>query len=59
MQKMGSATFFIGGGRSSPDAPPNVNRGRPYGFEPWITATIDRFKLESTIRNSGRPRKGI
>ncbi len=36
----------------------SVNRGRPYGSVSWTNTMIDRFKLESAIRNPGRPRKG-
>jgi len=35
-----------------------VNKGKPYGKERWTNKMIDRFKLMSTLRNPGRPRKG-
>jgi putative transposase len=33
-----------------------VNRGRPYGDEPWINRTASRLGLLSTLRAPGRPR---
>jgi len=36
----------------------SVNKGKPYGKEGWINRMIDRFKLTSTLRNPGRPKKG-
>jgi len=35
----------------------SINRGKPYGREQWTNRMIDRFSLESTIRNPWRPRK--
>ena len=32
-------------------------RGRPYGSERWVTRTVKRLGLESTMRPRGRPRK--
>ncbi len=36
----------------------SVNKGKPYGKDSWIGKVIDVYKLESTIRNPGRPKKG-
>ena len=36
----------------------SANKGKPYGKESWINKMIDRFKLGSTLRNPGRPKKG-
>ena len=35
-----------------------VTRGSPYGSVSWTEKTIKRFKLETTVRPRGRPRKG-
>lgn len=35
-----------------------VNRGKPFGSGEWTSKMIDAFKLESTIRERGRPKKG-
>lgn len=35
-----------------------VNKGKPYGSEQWTNKMIDAFKLESTLRGRGRPKKG-
>lgn len=35
----------------------SVNRGQPFGSEPWVTRTVERFGLTSTLRPRGRPRK--
>jgi len=35
----------------------SVVRSQPFGELEWVTATIERFGLVSTIRNEGRPRK--
>jgi len=35
----------------------SVVRSQPFGELKWVTATIERFGLVSTIRNEGRPRK--
>lgn len=34
-----------------------VARGRPFGEDAWVTRTIKRLGLESTMRPRGRPRK--
>ena len=36
----------------------SVNRGKPYGSDNWIDRLIDKFDLKSTLRSSGRPKKG-
>lgn len=35
-----------------------VNKGKPYGSLAWTRKMIDAFKLESTLRGRGRPKKG-
>lgn len=35
-----------------------VNKGKPCGSEEWANKMIDTFKLESTLRGRGRPKKG-
>ena len=35
----------------------SVERGRPFGTEPWTRQTARRLGLESTLRSRGRPRK--
>ncbi len=35
----------------------SVVRERPYGSDRWVQLAVKRWKLESTIRNPGRPRK--
>ena len=35
----------------------SVNKGRPFGRENWVSMTVDKFKLGSTMREPGRPRK--
>lgn len=35
----------------------SVNKSLPYGRESWVNAMIDRYKLQSTTRGQGRPRK--
>lgn len=35
----------------------SVNRGQPFGSEPWVARTVERFGLTSTLRPRGRPRK--
>ena len=35
----------------------SVERGRPFGTEPWTRETARRLGLESTLRSRGRPRK--
>lgn len=36
----------------------SVNKGVPYGKMVWVEKVIDKYKLGSTLRNPGRPRKG-
>jgi len=36
----------------------SVNRGKPFGSERWIEKIAKKFKLELTLNNRGRPRKG-
>jgi putative transposase len=36
----------------------SVNKGKPYGKISWVEKTIEVFKLNSTLRNPGRPKKG-
>lgn len=36
----------------------SVNKGKPHGSENWTNKMIDKFKLNSTLRNPGRPKKG-
>ena len=33
-----------------------VQRGRPFGKEPWVQRTTRRLNLESTLRPRGRPK---
>lgn len=35
-----------------------VNKGKPCGSDEWTSKMIDAFKLESTLRGRGRPKKG-
>ncbi len=35
----------------------SVQRGQPYGKEPWIATTAGRLGLESTLRPRGRPKR--
>ena len=35
----------------------SVNRGTPWGSEPWVTRVAKRLDLQSTLRPRGRPRK--
>ena len=35
-----------------------VIRGNPYGSDTWTEKIIKKFKLETTVRPRGRPRKG-
>jgi putative transposase len=35
----------------------SVQRGQPYGSEPWCERIVKRLGLESTLRPRGRPRK--
>lgn len=35
-----------------------INKGKPHGSEEWTNKMIDAFKLESTLRGRGRPKKG-
>ena len=36
----------------------SVNRGTPFGSTQWVDEMVRMFKLESTVRNPGRPKKG-
>lgn len=36
----------------------SVNKGKPYGEDNWVDKITDLYKLKSTLRNPGRPRKG-
>jgi len=36
----------------------SVKRGRPYGEEDWMKSLVDKFGLETTIRDPWRPKKG-
>jgi putative transposase len=36
-----------------------VQRGSPFGQEPWLKATAKRLGLESTLRPRGRPKKQL
>jgi len=36
----------------------SIKKGSPYGNKNWITRTAQKFNLQSTLRNSGRPKKG-
>jgi putative transposase len=35
----------------------SVERGRPYGDDPWTERTVSELKLEHTVRPEGRPPK--
>ena len=35
----------------------SVNRGTPFGSAMWIDEMVERFKLMSTVRKPGRPKK--
>jgi hypothetical protein len=35
----------------------SLQRGRPYGTEPWTIKTVKRLGLESTLRDPWRPKK--
>lgn len=37
----------------------SVNRGSPFGDQPWTEQIVTRLSLESTLRPLGRPRKHI
>ena len=36
----------------------SVTRGKPFGSEVWTGHTIKKFKLETTVKPRGRPKKG-
>ncbi len=36
----------------------SILRGSPYGEDSWVSKIIKRFKLESTVKLKGRPKKG-
>ncbi|MDO8492699.1 MAG: transposase [bacterium] len=35
-----------------------VQRSNPYGSDTWMSRVIKKFKLETTVRSRGRPKKG-
>lgn len=35
----------------------SLERGRPYGDEPWVERIVNRFDLQHTLRREGRPLK--
>ena len=37
----------------------SVKRGRPYGDSEWIANTANRLRINSTLRQRGRPKKRI
>ena len=37
----------------------SVNRGSPFGSEPWVAQTAEEMGLKSTLRPRGRPRKAV
>ena len=37
----------------------SVNRGTPFGSEPWVATTAKEMGLKSTLRPRGRPRKMV
>jgi len=37
----------------------SLQRGKPYGDELWTTQTVKKLGLESTMRPTGRPKKGV
>ena len=36
----------------------SVVRGKPFGVDAWALRMIKKFGLESTVRSTGRPKKG-
>lgn len=36
----------------------SVNKGKPFGTEAWTDGIIDKYKLHTTVRGRGRPKKG-
>lgn len=36
-----------------------VNRGQPFGSDPWVERVTKRFQLDSVFRPRGRPRKAL
>src|SRR3989339_751419 len=36
----------------------SILRGSPYGEDGWRNKVIKKFKLESTVKTRGRPKKG-
>lgn len=36
----------------------SVNKGTPFGSDNWIDKMVDRYKMGSTVRGVGRPKKG-
>jgi len=37
--------------------PVSVERGRPFGVEPWMLETATKLGLEASLRPRGRPKK--
>ena len=37
----------------------SLQRGKPFGDEIWTTQTVKKLGLESTMRSTGRPKKGV
>ena len=35
----------------------SLNKGVPLGNEEWKNTMVDRFKLQATMREKGRPKK--
>jgi putative transposase len=36
----------------------SIDKGKPFGSNNWVDSIVDKFKLESTTRSKGRPKKG-
>jgi len=36
----------------------SIERGSPYGSDSWLQSVVRKFKLETTLRPRGRPKKG-
>lgn len=36
----------------------SLNKGKPYGSDDWTNGIVDKYKLNATLRNPGRPKKG-
>ena len=35
----------------------SVNKGKPYGSDPWVEHAIEQFGLRNTLRGAGRPKR--